>query len=92
MNAIATDFLNVIQSNETSVDVKVGQRWLASELAGKVERFMEWVALKGIEGYFDDDIIHEMQYYLYKYNSMEIEKRLTLSDLYSYWLENIDGK
>ena len=78
MNSIEQDFLKVILKKDFTIS-GIDLSKLATELAGRVERFVAWSVKVDTEcfGFYciDSDLIFN-----------------TIPDLYDYWLTNIDGK
>lgn len=87
MNAIEKDFRSEMDQLETEeLDSK-----LPKILAGKVERFIEWkdFGQNPFVEWIDTDDNGE----LIKYYTDEItSKKWTLSDLYQYFIDNVEGK
>lgn len=81
--SIESDFLKVIKQRAEFLN---SEDWLATELAGKMERFFKW-AIDEQEVFIGD----LSQKYIINDNPKH-EKFNTLSDLYQYWLENVEGK
>jgi uncharacterized protein Usg len=59
-----------------------GEETVATELSGKVERFIEWK---------ERDIFKAFGGYTWRYGDLK-PKWANISDLYSYWLKEIDTK
>jgi hypothetical protein len=66
---------------------------IAEEIVNNLFEFVEWIGIKGIERFTDDDDDDDPDrgvWYLYKRNSMEIEKEFhSVYELYAYWSKNI---
>jgi hypothetical protein len=92
LRAIESDFLKVIKSgishcqmvDDSDPIIITGEETVATELAGKVERFMEWVGMETSCGKKDFWQVYD--------NALHIIAIYSLSDLYSYWLKEIDTK
>ncbi len=87
LRAIESDFLKVIKSgishcqmvDDSDPIIITGEETVATELSGKVERFTKWCIETGVE-------------YFGFYSTSDDLRFNTLSDLWSFWLEEIDTK
>jgi hypothetical protein len=84
MNTIESDFLKTVNKH-IKVDgdeIIINQVSLAEELAGKVERFIEWK-----DGFTEYDLLSRLYVVMVE---THITEQMTLRKLYAFWLKEID--